>query len=359
MTFKVLITGGAGFIGSALGKLLIDTYGAEVTAVDNLLEQVHPGGIPPSSFDKRTHLVRNDIRDREGWRGLFSCYDPDYIVHLAAETGTAQSLTESSRHSSVNVLGTSEMLDALCEAGHRPKKILLSSSRSIYGEGAWRTDDGKVFYPGRRGNKQMSESQWDFFGSNGEPARPLAHEAGVTFPNPSSIYAATKLAQEHILGSWCEAFNVPLAILRFQNVYGPGQSPTNPYTGIINIFHRVAASNGTIDVYEDGNIGRDFVFIDDVVKSCAAALLDPRTETFFADIGFGEPTTIHQAAEIIAKLHSAPEPVVSGKFRNGDVRWAVADTKSMVDKLKVSPTVNFKEGARLVGEWLERTGNLT
>jgi dTDP-L-rhamnose 4-epimerase len=358
MTFKILITGGAGFIGSALGKFLIESHGAEVTAVDNLLEQVHPEGKPPASFDERIRLVRNDVRDREGWQALFANYAPDYIAHLAAETGTAQSLTESSRHSSVNVLGTSEMLDVLCAAGHRPRKILLSSSRSIYGEGAWQSKGNKIFYPGRRGNQQMSRAQWDFTGPEGEAAAPLSHKAGSTFPNPSSIYAATKLAQEHILGSWCEAFNVPLAILRFQNVYGPGQSPTNPYTGIINIFHRIAASGGTIDIYEDGNIGRDFVFIDDVVQACAAALLDPRPETFFADIGFGKPTTIRDAAKIIASIHGAPEPVISGKFRDGDVRWAVADTTAMVEELQVEPIVDFNEGARRVGEWLDATGNL-
>lgn len=359
MTFKVLITGGAGFIGSALGKLLIDVHGAEVTAVDNLLEQVHPTGEPPASFDSRIRLVRADVRDRDNWRSLFADYQPDYVAHFAAETGTAQSLTESARHSSVNVLGTSELLDALVAAGQRPKKILLSSSRSIYGEGAWQAASGEVFYPGRRSHKQLANGQWDFFGPDGKVARPLPHKAGATFANPSSIYAATKLAQENILGSWCEAFNVPLAILRFQNVYGPGQSPTNPYTGIINIFHRVAAAGGVIDVYEDGNIGRDFVLVDDVVNSCAAALLDPRTETIFADIGFGKPTTILDAAKIVAKLHNAPEPKISGKFRDGDVRWAVADTAAMVNDLGVEPSVDFEEGARLVGEWLRETGHLS
>jgi dTDP-L-rhamnose 4-epimerase len=355
---KVLITGGAGFIGAALGKYLIEEHGVEVTAVDNLLQQVHPTGNPPEGFDERIRLVRNDVCDREAWRALFADYTPDYVAHLAAETGTAQSLVESARHSAVNVLGTSEMLDALCAAGQRPKKILLSSSRSIYGEGAWQAQDGSTFYPGRRGHSQMAKAHWDFMDSDGRPARPLAHRAGGTFPNPSSIYAATKLAQENILGSWCEAFDVPLAVLRFQNVYGPGQSPTNPYTGIINIFHRVAASGAAIDVYEDGNIGRDFVIVGDVVRACAAALLDERKGTFVCDVGFGKPTTIAEAAKIIAAIHGAPKPVVSGKFRDGDVRWAVADTSAMERELGVSPTVDFEVGARLVGDWLAASGNL-
>lgn len=358
MSFKVLITGGAGFIGSALGKVLLNRFGAEVTAIDNLLEQVHPCGELSSFFDRRIRLLVQDVRDGDGWKKLFSHYAPDYIVHFAAETGTAQSLTESSRHTSVNVVGTSEMLDALGRAGHRPRKILLSSSRSVYGEGAWSTGQGHKFYPGCRGNEQLSAGQWDFFGPDGTRAFPLKHNASTTMPNPSSIYAATKLAQEHILSSWCGAFNVPLAILRFQNVYGPGQSPTNPYTGIINIFHRVAASGGAIDVYEDGNIGRDFVFIDDVVDSCVAALFLDQERTFYADIGFGVPTTIHDAANMISEMHGAPKPIVSGKFRDGDIRWAVADTVAMVNQLKVEPRTSFEQGVRIVGEWLAESRNL-
>ena len=213
-----LITGGAGFIGSALGKVLLDRHDLEVVAVDNLLEQVHPSGEPPAEFDPRVRLVRGDVRDSAMWAELFATFKPDYIAHFAAETGTAQSLTHSTRHASVNVVGTTEMLDAISAAGFQPKRILLSSSRSIYGEGAWRSEDGKIFYPGRRGHNQLAAAQWDFVGTDGQPARPLPHTAGETFPNPSSIYAATKLAQEHILGSWCEAYDDPLAVLRFQNV---------------------------------------------------------------------------------------------------------------------------------------------
>jgi dTDP-L-rhamnose 4-epimerase len=355
---KILITGGAGFIGSALGENLVERRSAEVLAFDSLLEQVHPSGRPPKTFNASIQLLRRDVRDRDAWRELFASYKPDYVVHFAAETGTAQSLTESARHSSVNVLGTSELVDALGRGGQRPKKILLASSRSVYGEGAWRTDSGVVFYPGRRSHKQLSQGRWDFSGPDGEMARALPHLAGSTFPNPSSIYAATKLAQEHILASWCEAFDVPLSILRFQNVYGPGQSPLNPYTGIINIFHRVAARGLQIDVYEDGNIGRDFVFIDDVVEACVASLFDGRVEPFFCDVGYGSPTTIHDAAKIIAQLHKAPEPIVSGKFRDGDVRWAVANTKTMMERLGVTPAVDFKMGAQLVGDWLAKEGHL-
>jgi dTDP-L-rhamnose 4-epimerase len=356
---KVLVTGGAGFIGSAIAKSLIDEHDVHVVALDSLLEQVHPTGEVPKSFDPRIEFVRGDVRDAKLLADLFLRFQPDLVAHLAAETGTAQSLTESTRHASVNVVGTTVLLDALNAAGCHPKRILLSSSRSVYGEGAWSTEEGHAFYPGRRSHKQLESGDWDFTGPDGQKALPFPHDAATTFPNPSSIYAATKLAQEHILGSWCEAYDVSLAILRFQNVYGPGQSPTNPYTGIINIFSRIAAAGGAIDVYEDGNIGRDFVFIDDVVRSCVAALMmDEGQAKIFGDIGFGQPTTILDAANIIAKLHDAPVPQVSGKFRDGDVRWAVADVSVMENVLGVAPSVGFEEGARRVNEWLRETGNL-
>ncbi|CAM3247438.1 NAD-dependent epimerase/dehydratase family protein [Asticcacaulis taihuensis] len=353
---NVLITGGAGFIGSELGRRLAEEQGARIMAVDSLLEQVHPSGRPPAAFPDSAVLMHNDVRDRAAWDALFAEFTPDIIVHFAAETGTAQSLTESARHASVNATGTAEMLDALYRAGHRPKKILLSSSRAVYGEGAWQAQSGETFYPGRRSNRQLSAAQWDFIGPDGVTARALPHAGAKVLPNPTSIYGATKLSQEHILSSWCEAYDIPLSILRFQNVYGPGQSPLNPYTGIINIFHRQAYAKQPIQVYEDGQIGRDFVFIDDVVTACVAALGNDAVT--LADIGFGKVTTIHDAARIIAQIHGAPEPEVCGKFRNGDVRWAVADVAEMKEGLGVAPTVDFEEGARRVGQWLKETGNI-
>lgn len=349
---KVLVTGGAGFIGCKLSSVLVEKYDAEIIAYDNLLSQVHPSMKPPLAFHPKVKLVQKDVRDASAWRDFFSRYDPQYVLHFAAETGTAQSLTESARHASVNVTGTAEMLDGMIANGKKPKKILLSSSRSIYGEGAWAGEDGKIFYPGRRNNKMLSGAKWDFETIDGKPAKALPHDGRVVMPNPTSVYGATKLAQENILSSWCEAFNVPLAILRFQNVYGPGQSPFNPYTGIINIFHKMAYAGKAIEVYEDGEIGRDFVIVDDVVSACISALFDEQDETIIADVGFGKATTILDTARIIAKLHNAPMPINCGKFRDGDIRWAVANISVMENRLGVRPTIGFEEGAKLVGDWL-------
>ena len=349
---KVLITGGAGFIGSAFASFLIERSNAEVVAYDNLLEQVHPSGQPPAEFPARARLVKADVRDKAALDALLADFSPDYVVHFAAETGTGQSMAEASRHASVNVVGTAEVLDALHRHNRIPKRLMLSSSRAVYGEGAWTSAKGDQFYPGARTQAQLAAAQWDFTAPDGSPARPAPHDARTVNPNPTSIYGATKLAQEHVMAAWAAAHDVPLSILRFQNVYGPGQSPNNPYTGIVNIFHQIARRGETIPIYEDGNIGRDFVYIDDVVKACGAALLSSIDGKSCYDVGTGVVLTINDIARVIARLHNAPAPEICGKFRVGDVRWAVAAVKPLADDLKVVAKVPFESGVKQVGEWL-------
>lgn len=350
---KVLITGGAGFIGAALAQELMNLYEAEVVSVDNLLPQVHEDGILLKRYPERARLVRGDVRNGELLDLVLAELQPDYVVHFAAETGTAQSMTHSSRHASVNGVGTTELLDALRRAQCQPKRILLSSSRAVYGEGAWQAQDGSIFYPGIRSRSQLAAGRWDFRSPVSDlPACAMLHDAATVFPNPTSIYGATKLVQEHLLKAWCAANEVPHHILRFQNVYGIGQSPSNPYTGIINIFHHIARRKEAIPVYEDGEIGRDFVWISDVVDACVAALVDTSARSSTYDVGSGEATTIAQAAAVVAALHGASEPRITGQFREGDVRWAVANVDALRVELGVTPKISFEEGAAKVGEWL-------
>lgn len=349
---KVLITGGAGFIGAALAHELLSRRGAEVVSIDNLLPQVHGDGVLLERYPAAAKLVRGDVRNSELLDFVISELQPDHVVHFAAETGTAQSMTHSTRHASVNGVGTAELLDALRRASCRPRRILLSSSRAVYGEGAWRAQDGSLFYPGIRSQSQLKAGKWNFNSPDGSPAKPALHDAASVFPNPTSIYGATKLVQEHLLKAWCVANEVPNHILRFQNVYGIGQSPSNPYTGIINIFHHIARRKEVIPVYEDGEIGRDFVWISDVVEACIAALLDSSSRNGVYDVGSGVATTVGHAASVVAKLHNAPAPTVSGQFREGDVRWAVADIGALESELGVSPKVSFEDGVSRVGEWL-------
>ena len=350
-----LITGGAGFIGCGLSRLL-GPRDKPIVAIDNLHEQVHRSRQRPTDLAGEVELLVGDVCDPAMWDRFLTDHRPNTVIHLAAETGTAQSLTEATRHSQVNVVGTTQMLDAFTRAGITPEHIVLTSSRAIYGEGAWANSDGKIFYPAPRSHQQLERQEWGF-SWDGESLQAVAHRAGRIFPAPSSIYGATKLAQEHIVSAWATAMKVPVSILRLQNVYGPGQSPFNPYTGIINIFHRVAYAGGKIDVYEDGLIGRDFVYIDDVLRAIVAAVDTPPKALRTLDVGTGRPTTILEAAEHIAKLHRAPQPVISGKFRDGDVRWAVADPQGLAEDLNVRSEVDFlNSGARLVGEWLQAKG---
>lgn len=354
----ILVTGGAGFIGSALSPGLCQ-LGIEVVAVDSFLEQVHPSGERSEFLDDRVVLIKQDVRDPATWEFVFDRYKPIKIIHLAAETGTAQSLTEATRHASVNVVGTTEMLDAMARRSIRPDRIVLASSRAVYGEGKWRdTITNLDFYPKPRTHAMLSAGVWTPQSPDGGPAVALAHKASDVFPKPTSVYGATKLAQEHVLSSWCGAFGVSLSILRLQNVYGEGQSPFNAYTGIINVFHRLARAGQSIPVYEDGLIGRDFVHIDDVVRVFLAVLTDTIGKEHLLDVGTGCETTILEAARIIADLHGAPAPEICGKFRDGDVRSAVAEITDMTEKTDVTPKVTFAEGARRVGDWLVKRGHI-
>lgn len=341
----VLVTGGAGFIGSRLARSLLTT-GARVVALDNLHPQVHPDRARPTDLSGEVELIISDVIDASGWDALLTSLRPTVVVHLAAETGTGQSLREATRHTSVNVVGTSQMTDAFVRHDHRPRHVLLASSRAVYGEGEWRSGAGETFRPGARTHEQLLAGRWDPASPDGGPATSLPSVAGRTAPEPTNVYAATKLAQENVLTAWCSAMGVPLTVLRLQNVYGPGQSPTNPYTGVVMLFHTLAAQGQRLSVYEDGAIIRDFVYVDDVVAAIHAALDRPPATTRLLDVGSGMPTTIADVARLVARIHGAPEPLVTGQFRDGDVRAAHCDIAALCGELGVVPAWTVELGNR-------------
>lgn len=343
----ILITGGAGFIGSALSHLIADHYSLPIVAIDNLHPQVHPGRVRPAELHDSVELIVADVCERATWQEFLSTWRPSIVVHLAAETGTGQSLSEASRHAHVNVTGTTAMLDAMVAVNHVPKRIVLSSSRAVYGEGTWSTADGALFNPGQRPKAMLDAAQWDF-----ENADALPFVATRTPTNPTSIYGATKLAQEHIIRSWALSFGAEVAILRLQNVYGPGQSLDNPYTGIVSLFSRLARVGKSIPLYEDGLMRRDFIFISDVARALLAAMRDPAANGDIFDIGYGRTTTIADVADLISAHYAAPEPHVCGKYRNGDVRHAACE----VDHARAidwSPEVELSAGIRVLCNWID------
>jgi dTDP-L-rhamnose 4-epimerase len=343
---KCLVTGGAGFIGCAISKELCDQFD-EVVVVDLLHEQVHPTRTRPKALDERARLVVADVCDSAAWARLLADFTPSLVIHLAAETGTGQSLTEATRHAQVNVTGTAVMLDALSKCATKPSRIVLTSSRAVYGEGPWVTDAGQVVYPGQRSVEQLQRHEWDFPGAKPRPA-----SAATSRPMPVSVYGATKLAQEHVLGAWCSAMGVEATVLRLQNVYGPGQSLSNPYTGIVSLFCRLAREKKSIPLYEDGAMLRDFVFIDDVaamILRAASAPLSPHP----IDVGTGHSVTIAEAARIIATLYDAPEPHVCALYRFGDVRHASCDIGDTVARFNWRPQIPVQEGIKRLSAWIE------
>ncbi|WP_434721751.1 NAD-dependent epimerase/dehydratase family protein [Mesorhizobium sp. RIZ17] len=343
-----LVTGGAGFIGCAISDKLAQKFD-RVVAIDNLHPQIHAVRERPKALSPHVELIVSDVTDTSTWDDVLTRHRPDVIVHLAAETGTGQSLTEATRHALVNVVGTTRMLDALAKANHVPSRFVLSSSRAVYGEGAWKDSaSGATIYPGQRSKAQLEARQWDF-----PNATSLSMSARHTRPDPTSVYGSTKLTQEQVLRAWTLSFGSVLNVLRLQNVYGPGQSLTNSYTGIVSLFIRMAKEGRSIPVYEDGDIGRDFILIDDVANAIAeAADADlPKAEAF--DIGTGEKTTILRLAEIIAKRYGAPAPQITGAFRNGDVRCAVADIADTTKAMRWRPQFPVEKGISILGDWID------
>jgi dTDP-L-rhamnose 4-epimerase len=352
-----LITGGAGFIGCSLASRLVE-HGGRVVALDNLHPQVHTSAGRPSALHPSVELVPGDVTHPSTWDAALSLFRPSTIVHLAAETGTGQSLTQSTRHGSVNVVGTTAMLDALSRSGFLPGHIVLASSRAVYGDGEWRRSDGSTLYVAGRHHEDMAAGRWDPVDEGGSPLTPMVSSASRTEPRPTNIYAATKLAQEHILSAWCSAMSVPLSTLRFQNVYGPGQALGNPYTGVLALFARLSIEGKPIDVFEDGLIIRDFVFVDDVADALLATCMNPPSRARVLDIGSGEASTILEVAQVIAQLAGSPSPQISQRFRDGDVRAAFCEISAAADQIGYTAHWPLQRGVAALLDWVRATHGL-
>ncbi|WP_115513920.1 MULTISPECIES: NAD-dependent epimerase/dehydratase family protein [Xanthomonas] len=343
----ILVTGGAGFIGSAISHHLREKDARTVVAIDNLHPQVHPGQTRPADLHPDVELLVADVCETATWDSFMAVWRPSLVIHLAAETGTGQSLHEASRHTHVNVTGTARMLDAFAAAEHVPTRIVLTSSRAVYGEGVWQRSNGQLQHPGQRPKEMLDRGQWDF-----EDAVALPFRADATPPNPTSVYGATKLAQEHIVKAWALSFGTEAAILRLQNVYGAGQSLDNPYTGIVSLFSRLAKAGKSIPLYEDGLMRRDFIYISDVADAVIAAAREEIAAQRIHDIGYGQPTTIADIANVIARHYGAPAPHVCGKYRNGDVRHAGCEVGPSF-ALNWKPEVSMEQGVRQLCDWID------
>ena len=352
---KVLITGGLGFIGSHIAELLIE-QGRQVRLFDNLSPQTH-GPVPQLSAcglvgRPGVEIYRGDVRHAADWEKVLP--DVRYVVHLAAETGTAQSMYEISRYAETNVGGTAALLDYLANRKHSVARVILGSSRSVYGEGAYRCEQCGHVYPPMRSEERLSCGQW-------EPLCPGcgdAIEAAATPEDaklaPVSIYAATKLAQEDLVCIATRALGIPAVILRMQNVYGEGQSLKNPYTGILSILSNQLRLGKTLNLYEDGQESRDFVHVSDVARAVSFALEAGAADGCVLNVGSGCASTIAEVAFLLGeRLGSKTHPVISGQYRLGDIRYALADLTAIQARLGFEPLVSLEEGLDRFVEWVK------
>jgi dTDP-L-rhamnose 4-epimerase len=304
MIYKnVLITGGAGFIGSNIAnKLILEGY--NVTVLDNLSKQIHGDDFNKSflylSLNSKIKFIKGDVTSESDWINALDGIE--VVIHLAAETGTGQSMYNISRYTNVNINGTSILLDYIVNKTHNIKKVIVASSRAIYGEGKYYSEKYGIVYPGHRTLLNLQNSKFDVTYLDDCNLANLATDEDSKL-HPSSIYGITKLNQEQMIMTLCESVNLPCVAFRYQNVFGPGQSLSNPYTGIISIFSNLLLQGKDLNIFEDGLESRDFVYIDDVVDATILGLKRDEANYQVFNVGSGIKTNIIQIADsLIANL---------------------------------------------------------
>jgi dTDP-L-rhamnose 4-epimerase len=350
MNEQVLITGGAGFIGSHVADELLER-GYRVRAVDNLSPQVHGAAAGrPDYLNEKIELVEGDVRDPAAVRKALCGVDA--VIHLAAAVGVGQSMYQIGQYTSDNNLGTAVLLEALIE---RPvRRLVVASSMSIYGEGLYQAPDGSVSDATERTVEQLKNRDWEVRNQRGDILTPLPTPE-EKHPALASVYALSKFDQERMCLIVGRAYNIPTVALRFFNVYGTRQALSNPYTGVLAIFASRLLNDKPPVIYEDGLQQRDFVSVYDIAAACRMAVESPRAPHNVFNIGSGEPRTIvdiaRRFAAVLGKEHLEPE--ISGKYRVGDIRHCFADISRARRVLGFSPRIDFEEGLVELAQWLE------
>jgi dTDP-L-rhamnose 4-epimerase len=354
MSRKILITGGAGFIGSHLVNQLYKQY--ELVVLDNLNTQIH--GEDGNSFTYRSivgkcEFIKGDVQNLEDWEEALKL-GVDTIIHLAAETGTGQSMYESSRYVNANCMSTALLTDILNSNKYPIEKIILASSRAVYGEGKYISSEGVIIFPDLRDELDMQNGIFECLNTADKTVlKPLPTDE-LSRINPLSVYGLTKYFQENILQNVCFTLGVKYIALRFQNVYGPGQSLSNPYTGIISIFSNRIKLGKDIFIFEDGVESRDFVYILDVIQSLELALKNTEISTGIFNVGSGVQTAVIDVAKKLADLINPSVQIsVTSQFRKGDIRHNFADLEKIKHNLGFRPEYTFEKGLSLFVEWAQ------
>ncbi len=346
---RVLITGGAGFIGSHLADELL-ARGYAVRVLDCLHPQVHEDGVRPSYLHPEVELITGDVRDPAAVEKALE--NIDYVYHFAARVGVGQSMYEICDYSNTNVMGTAVLLEAL---GKRPvEKLIVASSMSVYGEGLYNDGSGRPVAPDARNEVSMRSGIWDFVDDDGETLTPVATHEGKSCA-PSSIYALGKYDQERMCLIAGHAYQYPVVAMRFFNVFGPRQALSNPYTGVLAIFASRLLNKTPPQIFEDGLQRRDFVHVTDVARACRLALERPEADGHVINVGSGRMRTILEVAESLGRVLGRSDSgyELTGRFRVGDVRHCFADISLARNLLGYEPRVAFEAGLEELAGWLE------
>jgi dTDP-L-rhamnose 4-epimerase len=352
---NILITGGAGFIGSNLALKLIEK-GYKVTVLDNLSTQIHGENPDTDSalynlIKDKVNFIHGSVTNKEDW--IKALTQQDVIVHYAAETGTGQSMYEIENYTRVNIGGTALMLDLLTNTNHKVKKVVIASSRSIYGEGKYHCKELGFVYPKHRVSDDMDSGDFEVKYTGCHSGLRLVATDEDSKIHPSSVYGITKQNQEQMVMTVCPSIDVACVSFRYQNVYGPGQSLSNPYTGILSIFSTQIKNGNGINIFEDGLESRDFVFIDDVVAATILGIESEKANNEVFNVGTGVATNVIDVANTLIKAYNVHVPVkISGNYRLGDIRHNYADLTKINEKLGFKPVVSFEQGIRLFTQWV-------
>ena len=354
---NVLITGGSGFIGSAIVNQLYSAEGYDITVLDSMTEQIHGANWHDSylfqSIAGKCKIITGDIRDFGVVKEVVR--DKEIIIHLAAETGTGQSMYMINRYNEVNIMGTSNLMQAISLMGEESKvrKIILSSSRSVYGEGKYKCPDCGVIYPDSRGKERMLAGDFSLYCPHCSKKLKLLSTTEEDRIKPASLYAYTKYAQEMMLKTMCPALGIDYTIFRFQNVYGIGQSLKNPYTGILSVFSSLLLENKPVNIFEDGMESRDFINVRDVAAGVIESVNNTRSNGETINLGSGVNTSVIKIAQILKNnYNSSSEIRVTGDFRIGDIAHNKADISKAEQILGFAPAVSLEDGLSDFCKWV-------
>jgi dTDP-L-rhamnose 4-epimerase len=335
--------------------LKLVSKGHKVTVLDNLSVQIHgenPEVTSPlfKSIKDKVTFINGTVTSREDW--IKSIENQNVIVHFAAETGTGQSMYCIEKYTEVNIQGTAIMLDILANSENSVKKVVIASSRSIYGEGKYKHPELGIVYPTHRNERDMLAGNFEVKFTDNNELELLATDENSKI-HPSSVYGITKQNQEQMIMTVCPTIGIASVGFRYQNVYGPGQSLSNPYTGILSIFSTQIRNNNPIQIFEDGKETRDFVFIDDVVAATILGIEKEEANGHVFNVGTGVATDVLEVANSLIRAYGVSVPVtITGRFRLGDIRHNYADLTKIKASLGFVPKVNFKEGIEKFSEWV-------